>query len=343
VSDQFDKGNHVNGDETNERALRAGLRAKALSSEAMQRIRAAAEQEWRATTLEAVAPRQRRGAPIAAAASVVAIVAIGWSAWQRMPSAGGDALGQLVRAENPGLAEVQFLRDERVLESGSTLRSGQSLDARGDAVLTLQGGGNARVARASAFAIESAELLRLVRGEIYIDIPPGNRGSAAFVVVTPAGEFLHVGTQFAVALVNGATRLRVREGSVQWLAPGGASTVDAGTEVVIDSNRRVTRRAISTTGRDWSWVESLAPEIDIEDRPVSEFLAWFSRETGRKLIFADEAARTQATSVRMHGNIRGLTAMEALSAVMASTSLRFELPEGAIRVSSAREISAPAS
>jgi hypothetical protein len=35
--------------------------------------------------------------------------------------------------------------------------------------------------------------------------------------------------------------------------------------------------------------------------------------------------------------VRGLSAMEALSAVMASTTLRFELPEGAIRVSSARD------
>ena len=38
------------------------------------------------------------------------------------------------------------------------------------------------------------------------------------MVVTPAGEFRHVGTQFAVAIVNGMTRLRVREGSVLWHA-----------------------------------------------------------------------------------------------------------------------------
>jgi ferric-dicitrate binding protein FerR (iron transport regulator) len=342
VSDEFDKDKSMGSDEADERALRAGLRAKVLSADAMQRIRAATEQEWRAATPEAMAPR-RRWAPVAAAASVVAIAAIGWSAWQRMPAAEGAPLGQLVRAGNPGLTQVRFLRDDLVLEPGATLSSGQSLDAGGDAVLALQGGGNARVARASAFAIESAELLRLERGEIYIDIPPGSRGSATFVVITPAGEFRHLGTQFAVALVNGATRLRVREGSVQWLAADGASTVDAGTEVVIDSNRRVTRRNISTTGRDWSWAESLAPEIDIENRPVAEFLAWFARETGRKLVFADDAARAQAASVRMRGNIRGLTAMEALSAVIASTSLRFELPESTIRVSSAREISVPAS
>ena len=90
-----------------------------------------------------------------------------------------------------------------------------------------------------------------------------------------------------------------------------------------------------------AWAESLAPDIEIENRPLQEFLVWFSRETGRKLVLADDTVRNQAASIRMHGNVRGLTAMEALSAVMAATTLRFELPEGVIRVSSARESTTP--
>jgi len=35
--------------------------------------------------------------------------------------------------------------------------------------------------------------------------------------------------------------------------------------------------------------------------------------------------------------VHGLTAMQALTAVMAATTLQYELPEGVIRVSSARE------
>jgi len=68
-----------------------------------------------------------------------------------------------------------------------------------------------------------------------------------------------------------------------------------------------------------------------------EFLVWFSRETGRKLELTDDEARKQTATILMHGNVHGLSAMEALSAVMAATTLRFELPEGAIRVSSARD------
>jgi hypothetical protein len=80
----------------------------------------------------------------------------------------------------------------------------------------------------------------------------------------------------------------------------------------------------------------MAPDIEIENRPLQEFLVWFSRETGRKLELADDEVRKQTATIRMHGSVRGLTALEALSAVMAATTLRFELPEGAIRVSSAR-------
>ena len=58
---------------------------------------------------------------------------------------------------------------------------------------------------------------------------------------------------------------------------------------------------------------------------------------------ADDAARKQTATILMHGNVHGLTAVEALTAVMAATTLRFELPEGVIRVSSARESSAPSS
>jgi ferric-dicitrate binding protein FerR (iron transport regulator) len=251
-------------------------------------------------------------------------------------------VGQLARFDAPGIAESRYLRPDVVLAAGSELRAGHTLDVRGDSLIALAGGGNVRVGRASAFEVVAANAVKLERGELYVDIPPGSRGSNRFMVATPAGEFRHVGTQFAVAIVNGTTRLRVREGSVQWHAIEGDSTVEAGTEITIDRNRTVTRRPIATTGREWAWAESLAPDIEIENRPLQEFLVWFSRETGRKLELADDTARMQSGTILMHGNVHGLNAMEALTAVMAATTLRFELPEGVIRVSSARESTTPA-
>jgi ferric-dicitrate binding protein FerR (iron transport regulator) len=335
-----ESNNTGNGEEgAAERALRDGLRAPALSAEAMQRIRAAAQQEWReAHPAQPVRAPSRRWLPIAAAASLAVLAGVvGWNAFLANPADNGAVVGQLARFEAPGIVESRYLRSDTALSEGASLRAGQTLDVRGDSLITLAGGGNLRVARASAFEVVAANAVKLEHGELYVDIPPGSRGSDRFMVITPAGEFRHVGTQFAVAIVNGATRLRVREGSVLWHATEGDSTVNAGTEVVIDSKRTVTRRPIATTGREWAWAESLAPDFEIENRPVQEFLTWFSRETGRKLELADDAARQQAATILMHGNVHGLTAMEALTAVMAATTLRFELPEGVIRVSSARD------
>lgn len=330
------------GEDVADRALREGLRAPGLSAEALQRIRAATEQEWRAAhPAEPARAPARRWVAFAAAASVAALAGVlGWQTFMT-ETAGGAVVGQLTRADAPGIAESRLLRDDAVLSTGASLHVGQKLDVRGDSLIQLAGGGNLRVARASAFEVLAANSVKLQRGELYVDIPPGSRGSDRFMVLTPAGEFRHVGTQFALAIVNGATRLRVREGSVVWRAADGDSTVNAGTEVIIERNRTVTQRPIATAGRDWAWAESMAPDFDIENRPLQDFLTWFARETGRKLEIADDAARAQAAGILMHGDVRGLTATEALSAVMASTTLRFELPEGVIRVSSAREPTAP--
>ena len=328
-----------------ERALREGLRAPALSPEAMQRIRAATQAEWRANvnTPAPVHGRTRRLSLAAAASVLMLAAAVGWNVFTTETADSGAVLGQVVRFDSPGIVEPRYLRHDVALLAGAPLRAGHSLEARGDALIMLAGGGNLRVARASSIQVLAANAMKLERGEIYVDIPPSARGSDRFMVVTPAGEFRHVGTQFAVAMVNGVTRLRVREGSVQWNATEGESTVSAGTEITIDQNRTVTRRPIGTAGREWAWAETLAPDIEIENRPLQEFLVWFSRETGRKLVLADDEVRKQTASIHMHGNVRGLTAMEALSAVMASTTLRFELPEGVIRVSSARASTTPPS
>lgn len=315
-----------------EEILRSNLRVPALSPEALARIRRATEAEWRAQT--GGAPR-RQWIPRAAAAAV-AVLALGavWQFWMRgAGDTDGASMAQLARADGAGIVEVRALWRDAALGVGSELRSGSDFEARGGSLLKLHGGGNVRVAPNSTFEVLSANSVRLDRGEMYVDIPPGAHADASFVAVTGAGEFRHLGTQFAIAVVNGTTRLRVREGQVQWHAPDGDSTLPAGTEVLIDRHMNVTRGAIESTGQQWAWTEAMTPEIDIDNRPLGEFLDWFARETGRRLVVADVTTQHQIDSIRMHGSVHGLTPMQALKAVMASTSLRFDLPAGAIRVS----------
>jgi ferric-dicitrate binding protein FerR (iron transport regulator) len=327
-------------DTEEELLLRANLRVRALSPDALVRIRQAAESEWRAC-VEA-APR-RRWMGLGAAASVAALIVAG--AWGFFGGAwnadAGETLAQVARADAPGVVDHRSLWRDAHLGVGSGLQSGHRFEAQGATLLSLQGGGNLRIARGARFEVLSANAVRLESGEMYVDIPPGAHRAARFVAITDAGEFRHVGTQFEIAVNDGATRLRVREGSVQWHASDGDSTVGAGNEVVIDALRHVTRRMVQTSGAPWSWTETLAPDVEIENRPVGDFLDWFARETGRRLDIADDTTHRQITTIRMHGDIHGLEPSQALVAVLGSTSLRFQVSADAIRVSFAGESPTP--
>jgi ferric-dicitrate binding protein FerR (iron transport regulator) len=327
-------------DRATEHALREGLSVNVLSTEAMRRIRQATESEWREM---ARAPVRRRPRLFAVAASVLGIALAAGVSWLvlRPDTASGAVFGEVASVDTAGLFEVKLFARDTSLAAGSSLHAGQVLDSRGNAIVTLANGGNLRIARASAVEIREPDAVQLARGEIYVDIPPGSHAANSFRVFTAAGEFRHVGTQFAVMIAEGQTRLRVREGEVKWRAPSGESTVAAGTEVTIDRNGQVTQRKIPTAGRDWAWTEAMAPDVIIDNRPLLEFLQWYARETGRRLDI-DEQSRKQAAEILMRGSVKGLTVSEALSAVMATTStLKYELPEGVIRVSSARVSPAP--
>src|SRR5690348_12397413 len=113
--------NDKRNEDAADRALREGLRTPALSAEAMQRIRNAAQQEWRAATqvvepAEVLAqPPRRRWFALAAAASVAALAGIvGWNVFLANPANDGAVVGQVARVEAPGMVEAHFLRRDTV-------------------------------------------------------------------------------------------------------------------------------------------------------------------------------------------------------------------------------------
>jgi ferric-dicitrate binding protein FerR (iron transport regulator) len=319
-----------------ERALRESLRVESLTSEAMWRVRSATEAEWRSLYQQ----KSRRRWPYAVAASAVLVCLLAGLPFVG-PGSGKDAgevAARLVRFETPGVAEIHAVRRAERLVDGAVLRSGHRYWSAGQSLLQLEGGGNLRLAADSSIEILAKSDVRLESGEFYVDIPPGSRSNVEFIARTSSGEFHHVGTQFALAVNNGETRLRVREGSVRWLAAAGESTVSAGSEVVFANGTKVAERTIETSGTEWDWTARSTPDFDIEDRSLGEFLEWVARESGRKLTFVDDRARKKIASIRMHGSVHGLTPLQALSAIMAATELRYELPDGQIRVSFAGDI-----
>ncbi len=324
-----------------DRALRAALRTDVLSADALSRIRDATEAEWRANTER---PAPRRWPAIAAAASVATVAVLGgW--WFRpidLPSERGVTLVRILKSTGSGVVAHCPLQDCGAVNVGSALPVGRAVRFDADVLTSLSNGGTLHIGRGAEIEAEASGGLRVHRGEIYVDISPDLPDrTLPFVVQTDEGRFQHFGTQFSVTAQASGTRLRVREGQVKWLAQDEVLVTKAGTELLIDEDRSVTRRAISTAGAEWALIESLPPDIDIENRLLADYLEWIARQMGRKLEYADPLARTIAGQTRLHGTVSGLSTRESLTTVMSSTSLQYEVSGRVIRVSSLRESIVP--
>jgi ferric-dicitrate binding protein FerR (iron transport regulator) len=328
----------MNDNDDADTALRLGLRAEPLSAEALERIRIATAHAWRAETnaVSRSRPRWRLGYALAASIALLAI-SVGW--WANFkPSHGvGAALGRVERADAPGIVEQHRWSADLALLAGETLRSGQRLRMRGAARIALAATGTLHVLAGSGLEIVSSEHIRLLDGALYLDFPPEANRARRFVVQTAVGQFEHMGTQFSIEATAQQTKLRVREGRVQWRSASDGTIVEAGTELSIDKRGTVTRRPISTSGPEWAWAEALRPPFAIEGRSLAEFLAHAARETGRKLIYADVATQKRAQATMLHGSVQGLGLADGLSTLMATTSLHLELDGASIRVSFAGE------
>jgi hypothetical protein len=306
-----------------DRALTDALRTQALGPDAVARIRLAAEREWKlATGKGGRASRARFGlwASLAAALGIVALTVL----WYGSPVADPAIFG-LVARSGVGDAEVRFeIVRHRSLKVGDTLRTGDIIKTHGPVLISLSDGGTLRVAADTVIKVTAETQAWLQRGQVYVDLPPGTAVKSPFRLATRAGTVEHVGTQFEVLSNKQVVRLRVREGSVRLRSQTEQVIAEAGTELTA-TKAGVSRRSITPYGRDWLWVAALAPDYEIEGRPLLGFLEWASRELGRPLKFSDAHAREVAERTILHGSVRGRAPLDALANVLATTSLSYEI------------------
>jgi ferric-dicitrate binding protein FerR (iron transport regulator) len=329
-----------------DRMLKNTLPANHLGPEALERVRSVAEQEWRALMARRQRLNRRRWAltGMAAAAVLVAVTGI----WFVRPATAPVLFGSVYRAD-AGIDKRGTLLGHRTLVGHRTLRAGDLVHAgdelmvgSGPALIAIAGGGTLRIAARSAVDIMSSGEVRLEHGTIYVDMPPLPAVSASIAVSTKAGVIEHVGTEFEVMSDASSVRIRVREGRIRLRgapdARGQVSVVsaDAGTEVVATVGGPILQRRVATYGTDWLWLAELAPGFEIEGQPLMTFLQWVSRELGRRLEFADAQARETATRTILHGTIRERSPLDALSNVLETTSLSYELRGDTILVNSQR-------
>jgi ferric-dicitrate binding protein FerR (iron transport regulator) len=189
-------------------------------------------------------------------------------------------------------------------------------------------GSSLRLDRASRTRVRSHTLFELADGTLYIATSETSKG---LEVRTALGTLRDIGTRFEVRVHDGSLRLRVRSGLVEIHRNGGVIPALAGTETRVTSSG-VDRTAVAIYGSEWDWTAALAPSFDIEGRPLAAFLEYVAREQGWTLRYSDAALATVASSIILHGSVRGLRAEPALSVALATSGLEYRLRAGELLV-----------
>jgi hypothetical protein len=325
---------HQNPDRSEDslsRILTEALHTGPPNPETLQRLHNTASREW----VLAVNTRRSRPRPLlwsAAAALAILIVGGAWLTWQ---PAAPQKFGVVARTEAEGGEIAEGLLRHRTLKTGTTLNVGDKLTTHSPVLITLTAGGSLRIAPDTVLQLPTPTDTELQRGQIYLDLPPTAHFTSPFRVSTRAGTIEHVGTEFEVLSHDQTVRIRVREGRVRLHNPSRDTLINAGTQLTANPDGSINESLISPYGSDWLWVAALTPDYDIEGQPLLNFLQWAARELGRPVKFADAHAREVAERTILHGSVKGREPLQALSSVLSTTSLTYEIRGDTIWVQSA--------
>ncbi len=307
-----------------ERLLKATGRRPAVSADRTERVRDAVSLRWQSEVARH-ARRRRIGWVVSLATAAVVVAAVG--------------LG--IRSQRSSIMpELSGVRVERVVNValfpvGSIVPRGASVTTGPDARVALRAptGHSLRLDTDTGLRVLSGSEFVLERGAIYVDAHRGTASSAASIRIhTPVGTIEDQGTQFAARLDGGALSLRVREGVVTVQGPAGRLVAQAGQALRLDASGRVDRAEDARTGEGWTWVEAIAPMMEIEGRSLLDFLDWIVRERGVRLQFVDTGLAGKAPAIVLSGSIAGMTLEQATTSVLATCGLSHRWENGALLV-----------
>lgn len=300
------------------------------SGEAMSRAREAARLSWRGALSSKASihhqDRQRAWPFALAAAGLIAVVtATAW--WQVAPPS--VTVASVAHVEG----EASLADSRHTLRLSATLRSGDLLTTgAGRVALTFGDTLSLRVGRDSQLRFEGDGHVTLLEGFVYVDSGGLHRGPA-LRIGTPSGEIRHVGTQFQVQVRDRLTRVQVREGRVVMTVEGRpALDLAAGDLAELVGGKLRLQRGQPSHGDAWEWAAMSSVGIDIENRPLSEFLAWLAREHGWQLRYSGAMTTARAQEIRLHGSMQGLDAAAMIERVALITGVALTVQDGVLVV-----------
>jgi ferric-dicitrate binding protein FerR (iron transport regulator) len=312
------------------------------AEDATARAHAAALDAWQSCVkLERLRNRRHVRWRIAAALSAVAIGAIVWASFEMRVPLDRVVAHFVIASHDTKLVASSGV--ERTLAAGAAvLTRSQLVTAEGGAALNIGDSLSLRVNKHSRVRFDAENQITLLAGMVYVD-SGGLSAHSDLRILTPSGEVRHEGTQYQVSVADGATRIQVREGRVRLTGSDkdGVLHITAGEGVDVDGGGHISRHTINGFGPEWEWATALAMPLDIENRPLVEFLAWIARENGWQLRYATFDLEREAQSIRLHGVAKGKNPEDTLQRVALLTGMPMYVDNGILVVGGGRKATVP--
>ena len=330
-----DRDNTVRTDDAVEALLEQAAPRPAPPAEDEAVIRDAVFNEWQAVTGQR--SRRRRLTSLAVAATVLVAVSIAFNQFRV-----ADIVPVQVASIDKSHGSIYLLGEQaelRELPDLAVISAGQTIVTGSDAGIGLSwgNGGSLRIDADTRIEFISNEAVFLRSGRIYFDsqvaaVTGSGITSPAFAIETEHGTVTHVGTQYMTSVDGDDLTVSVREGQVAIAGSYRDETATAGQQLMLSGRGSPTILDITGYGKDWEWIEPMAPVPHFDGRPVHEFLTWVSRETGLQLQYEGKDAEELATGSTFFGAVERRPTL-ALDFWMQTIDLDYRIEGGVIYVS----------
>jgi len=294
------------------RLLRAAGHRQLPPEALTQRVYARTRDRW----LQQRQPRSRW--QLALAAGVLLAVGVGSIALLR------DRALVLATSETvQGDAALLTGGQRELLAAGTELRAGDQIatEARSAVVLRERTGIAIRLAPDSVVQWRQGMRLRILRGQAYVDLESASVPDSDLVLETDFGNIHHLGTRYLASVSDTGLVVGVRDGRVVVEHRIGRFEVARGERLSIDRRGDIVRSRLPTHGDFWAWADGLAPPVAIEGRSLHEILTQLARQTGLELRFSSAEVEQAARRLKLHGPALALTPVDAIAAVLSTTSM----------------------
>lgn len=322
-------------DEGIEQLLREVGARNLPASDVMAEVRDAVHGEWRQMVEQRVRRKRFIGYAIAASVAAVALAVTFTVLFVSRPAV---MLVQVARVAGSlqvapaGFGEWHSVLPGEQIKTGDTIRT----DEGSSAALELGNGVSLRIDAGSLIEFAAVDRIALAHGAVYVDADPRVGTARALIVDTPYGSVRHLGTQYLVRTARNEIEVSIREGRVEIENAAGTHTGTAGEQLRVPREGDLSRRTISPHDPVWQWASRIAPPFNIERQPLTTFLGWIARETGKQVVYATPEVQSQAAQLILRGSVDELSPEQALVAVLAPTSFEHRETNATIEIHAQR-------